>query len=138
MDNTKHSPLFPLKLITPTGVVFDGLVEQVNAVDPEGEFGVLADHINFIASLVLGRLSIKRPEGGNLDYLVTDGLARVHQGAMTITTTGVQRCEEPDLAMVIAERAAQARLQELEAEMSATQHTLELARNRRRSPEQGH
>jgi F-type H+-transporting ATPase subunit epsilon len=138
MVNAKRSPLFPLKLITPTGVVFDGLVEQVNAVDPQGEFGVLADHIIFIASLVLGRLSIKRAEGGNLDYLVSDGLAQVDHGAMTITTTGLEQCDEPDLAVAIAERAAKARLQELEAEMNATQHTLELARNRRRSPEQGH
>jgi F-type H+-transporting ATPase subunit epsilon len=136
MVNTK--PLFPLKLITPTGVVFDGLVEQVNAVDPQGEFGVLADHINFIASLVLGRLSIKRPEGGNLDYLVTDGLAQVEHGEMTITTTGLEQCEEPDMAVAIAERAAQNRLKELEAEMKAAQHTLDLARNHRRSPEQGH
>lgn len=138
MTKTKRSPLFPLKLITPTGVVFDGLVQQVNAVDPEGEFGVLADHINFIASLVPGRLSIERPGGENLDYFVTDGLARVHQGAMIITTTGLQPCEDPDLAVVIAERTAQARLQELEAEMNAAQHTLELTRGRRRSPEQGH
>ena len=43
---------FQFKLVTPTGVLFDGAVEQVTAVGALGEFGVLPLHINFITSLV--------------------------------------------------------------------------------------
>ena len=45
---------FPFTLVTPTGVVAEGQAEQVTAIGPLGEFGVLADHINFITSLVPG------------------------------------------------------------------------------------
>ena len=54
---------FAFKLVTPTGVLFDGQVEQVTAVNPLGEFGVLADHINYITSLVPGLLTIRTADG---------------------------------------------------------------------------
>ena len=57
---------FAFKLVTPTGVLFDGQAEQVNAVNPLGEFGVLADHTNYITSLVPGLLTIRTAEGQTL------------------------------------------------------------------------
>ena len=48
---------FAFKFVTPTGVLFDGQAEQVNAVNPLGEFGILADHTNYITSLVPGLLT---------------------------------------------------------------------------------
>ena len=56
---------FAFKLVTPTGVLFDGQAEQVNAVNPLGEFGVLADHTNYITSLVPGLLTIRTADGQN-------------------------------------------------------------------------
>jgi F-type H+-transporting ATPase subunit epsilon len=74
---------FAFKLVTPTGVLFEGQVEQVNAVNPLGEFGVLADHVNYITSLVPGVMSIRTAEGRTLQYLVTGGLVEVKDGEMT-------------------------------------------------------
>ena len=62
---------------------FDGQAEQVNAVNPLGEFGVLADHVNYITSLVPGLLTIRTAEGQTLEYLVMGGLVEVKDGAMT-------------------------------------------------------
>jgi F-type H+-transporting ATPase subunit epsilon len=74
---------FAFKLVTPTGVLFDGQAEQVNAVNPLGEFGVLADHVNYITSLVPGLLTIRTADGQTLEYLVTGGLVEVKDGVMT-------------------------------------------------------
>jgi F-type H+-transporting ATPase subunit epsilon len=74
---------FSFKLVTPTGVLYDGQAEQVNAVNPLGEFGVLADHVNYITSLVPGVMTIRNADGRNLQYLVTGGLVEVKDGEMT-------------------------------------------------------
>src|SRR6185437_4725224 len=86
------APTFAFKLVTPTGGLFDGHAEQVNAVNPLGEFGVLADHTNYITSLVPGLLTI-RTEGATLEYLVTGGLVEVKDGVMTALA---QTAEPPE------------------------------------------
>lgn len=130
----KTRPLFPLKVVTPSGVVYEGFVEEVSAVSPEGEFGVLADHVDFVAALAPGWVSIRPPDGTAVEYRVTDGLAHVYRGAMTIMTSEVETGDRYDLAAAIAERTV--RLRELEAEMVAAENLVELAR-RRQSPELG-
>jgi F-type H+-transporting ATPase subunit epsilon len=75
---------FQFKLVSPTGLLFDGAVEQVTAVGALGEFGVLPLHTNFITSLVPGILTL-RIDGSNFtEYLVAGGLAEVKDGAMTV------------------------------------------------------
>jgi len=75
---------FSLELVTPTGIVYQGDVEEVTAWNPIGQFGVLAEHINFITSLVPGVVEIKLPDGVILYYVVSGGLAEVKDGKMTI------------------------------------------------------
>ncbi len=84
---------FAFKLVTPTGVLFDGEVEQVTAVNPLGEFGVLAEHVNYITSLIPGLMTIRTAEGQTIDYVVTGGLVEVKDGAMTALA---QSAEPPD------------------------------------------
>jgi F-type H+-transporting ATPase subunit epsilon len=84
---------FAFKLVTPTGVLFDGEAEQVNAVNPLGEFGVLADHTNYITSLVPGLLAFRTAEGQTLEYLITGGLVEVKDGVMTALA---QTAESPE------------------------------------------
>jgi F-type H+-transporting ATPase subunit epsilon len=127
MAKARNLPAFPLKLITPAGVAFDGTVEQVTAVDPVGQFGVLADHVNFITSLVPGEMSVKLTDGRTLNYFVADGLAEVTNGAMTITVSELHELEAADKA-VAAVKAAKQRLGELEAERAAAERALQMAR----------
>jgi F-type H+-transporting ATPase subunit epsilon len=86
---------FAFKLVTPTGVLFDGQVEQVNAVNPFGEFGVLADHTNYITALMPGLLTARAADGQTLEYLVTGGLVEVKDGAMIALA---QTAEPPETA----------------------------------------
>src|ERR1700689_2673789 len=78
---------FLFKLVTPTGVLFDGPVEQVTAVGALGEFGVLPLHINYITSLVPGVLTIKVREGQFQELWLAGGLAEVKNRVMTVFAT---------------------------------------------------
>ncbi len=75
---------FPFRLIAPTGVVYGGPVEQVIAVGALGEFGVLANHTNYITSIMPGVVTLRLADGSATEYLVTGGLAEVKDGVMTM------------------------------------------------------
>jgi F-type H+-transporting ATPase subunit epsilon len=128
---------FALKVVTPTGIVFEGDVEEVTAEDPIGQFGVLPEHINFITSLVPGILEIKLPGGDKLYYVVSGGLAEVKDGAMTVLADGAEdpgaiKIEEVEVQI----REVEERLLELSMyadEYELSHHNLLLANARRRA-----
>jgi F-type H+-transporting ATPase subunit epsilon len=75
---------FSFRLIAPTGVVYEGPVQHVIAVGPSGEFGVLANHVNYITSVLPCVVTLQLANGAVNEYLVTGGLAEVKDGAMTM------------------------------------------------------
>jgi F-type H+-transporting ATPase subunit epsilon len=75
---------FQFKLVTPTGVLFDGPAEQVTAVGALGEFGVLPLHIDYITSLVPGVLTVRVREGQFKEFWLAGGFAEVKAGVMTV------------------------------------------------------
>ncbi len=66
---------FPFKLVSPTGIVYEGPVEQATAIGANGEFGVLAGHINFITSITPGVITLKLADGSLTEYMLAGGLA---------------------------------------------------------------
>lgn len=83
----------PFKLITPTGVVFDGTVQEVTAVNPIGEFGVLPQHINYLTSLAPCVVTVKLKDGSYRLFVVSGGLAEVRDGVMTVLATTAEAAE---------------------------------------------
>jgi F-type H+-transporting ATPase subunit epsilon len=75
---------FPLRLIAPTGVIFEGEVEQVIAANAVGEFGVLAQHVDFLTALSPCPLILELAGAESRSYVVPSGLAEVKGGKMTI------------------------------------------------------
>jgi F-type H+-transporting ATPase subunit epsilon len=94
---------FPLRLVTPTGIVFEGDVEEVSAIGPLGEFGVLADHINFITSLLPGIMEARLSDGASEHWVVSGGLAEVKDGIMTVLASSAESPEVIDAASATAE-----------------------------------
>ncbi len=95
---------FPLQIVTPTGIVYQGEAEEVTAEGPLGQFGVLPEHINFITSLVPGILQLKATGGQTRYYVVSGGLAEVKDGAMTVLADSAEepgsiRVEEVDITI---------------------------------------
>ncbi len=93
----------PFKLITPTGVLFDDNVQEVTAVNPIGEFGVLPEHINYLTSLEPCVVTVKLNDGTFRLFVVSGGLAEVKDGVMTILASSAERAE----AVLDGERLSQ-------------------------------
>ena len=49
---------FPLKIVTPDGVQFDGIAEALTVRTTTGDMGILAGHINCVAPLGMGMASV--------------------------------------------------------------------------------
>ena len=128
---------FPLELVTPVGIAYQGDVEEVTAWNPIGQFGVLAEHINFITSLVPGVVEIKLPGGAMRYYVVSGGLAEVKDGKMTILADSAEEPGKIDVAAVEIEiREVEGKIASISMyaeEFETTNHDLMLARARRRA-----
>jgi len=125
---------FKVRLLTPTGIVFEGDVEEVAAIGALGEFGVLAEHINFITSLVPGVLEVRLPDGIAKHWVVSGGLAEVREGVMTVLASGAESPEsvDADAAAAQVEQANErfSNLSFYDPEYAAAQEALLLARAR--------
>jgi F-type H+-transporting ATPase subunit epsilon len=128
---------FPLELVTPTGIAYEGEVEEVTAWNPIGQFGVLAEHINFITSLVPGIVEIKLPGGAMRYYVVAGGLAEVKDGKMTILADSAEEPGTIDVSAVeIVIRETEGKISEISMyaeEFETTNNELMLARARHRA-----
>jgi F-type H+-transporting ATPase subunit epsilon len=125
---------FAFKLVTPTGVLFDGQAEQVNAVNPLGEFGVLADHVNYITSLMPGLLTFRTAEGQTVEYLVTGGLVEVKDGVMTALAQDAEPLDQVVPADEVELREAEEKLSQMnviDPRYEEMRHTVLLLRARR-------
>ena len=95
---------FPLKIVTPDGLEFDGLAEEVVVRTTTGDLGILAGHINCVAPLGMGRATIII-DGQKRYAACIGGLISVNGGAVNLVPTTFEWAEEIDVAR--AERAAQ-------------------------------
>jgi len=94
---------FPFRLVTPTGIVFEGDAAEVSAIGPLGEFGILPEHINFITSLVPGILEARLPDGTAMHWVVSGGLAEVKDSVLTVLASSAESPERVDKAAADAE-----------------------------------
>ena len=125
---------FPFRLIAPTGIIHEGPVEQVIAVGALGEFGVLANHVTYITSILPCVATIRLGDGSVSEYLVTGGLAEVKDGAMTMLADEAMPvgAVDPIAAQpeVLATEASLAQMSFYDPGYAEAQHALQLARTR--------
>ena len=117
---------FPLKIVTPDGLEFDGLAEEVVVRTTTGDLGILAGHINCVAPLGIGRATIIT--GGRKRYAACiGGLISVSNGSVNLVPTTFEWAEEIDAAR--AEASFQ-RAQNVLQDKSASQTDVRLAQAR--------
>ncbi|PZP86204.1 MAG: ATP synthase F1 subunit epsilon [Azospirillum brasilense] len=94
--------LFPLQIVSPARVVYEGAVEMVEIPGYEGDFGVLAGHAPFFSMIRPGVITIH--EGAAKQRLfVSAGYADVSPEGTTVLSDHLR-----DLASVTVEEAAAA------------------------------
>lgn len=93
---------FPLKIVTPDGVRFDAYAEELIVRTTTGEMGFLANHINCVAPLGMGRATIVA-DGEKRYGACIGGMVSVINGAISLVATTFEWASDIDVAR--AERA---------------------------------
>ena len=87
---------FPLKIVTPDGLLFDGEAEEILVRTTSGDVAILAGHINYVAPLGMGRATVV--SGGNRRTAACIvGMLSVVDGAVTLVPTTFEWAEDIDL-----------------------------------------
>ena len=90
---------FHFELASPERLVFAGEVSQVDVPGEEGDFGVLAGHAPYIATLKPGVLSIYG-DGGPQRIVVQGGFAEVGPTGLTVLAEQAVPAAEIDATMI--------------------------------------
>jgi F-type H+-transporting ATPase subunit epsilon len=89
---------FHFDLVSPERLLFSGAVTQVDVPGEEGDFGVLAGHAPFVATLKPGVLTIFG-DGAPRRIVVRGGFAEVGPEGLTVLAEEATPVEDIDAAM---------------------------------------
>ena len=117
---------FPLKIVTPDGLLFDGQAEKLIVRTTTGDMGILAGHINCVAPLGMGRATVV-VDGQRRYAACIGGMVSVVNGAVSLVPTTFEWAENIDLQR--AEAAAN-RAQHVIDDKDATDTDIRLAQAR--------
>ncbi|MCD7756463.1 MAG: ATP synthase F1 subunit epsilon [Firmicutes bacterium] len=119
---------FPLRIVTPDGLEYDGQAEEIIVRTTSGDLGVLAGHMDCVAPLGMGRATIV-VDGKKRYAACIGGMLSVLGGKVTLVPTTFEWAEEIDAAR--AENSLQ-RAQTILHSKDASETDLKLAEARLR------
>lgn len=90
---------FPLKIVTPDGVAYEGHAQALTVRTSSGDMGIMAGHINCVAPLGMGRATIVIDDKTRYAACI-GGMLSVLNGAVTLVPTTFEWAEniDPDRA----------------------------------------
>ena len=95
---------FPLKIVTPDGLIFDGQADKLIVRTTTGDLAILARHINCVAPLGMGQ-AIVEADGQRRTAACIGGMLSVVNGEVTLVPTTFEWSDQID-----AERAEKSQL----------------------------
>ena len=118
---------FPLKIVTPDGLIYDGEAEMVIVRTITGDMAFLARHINCVAPLGMGRATVI-VDGQKRYAACIGGMITVVDGAVTLVPTTFEWADaiDADRAQASLDRAQKI----LDNKDNATETDLKLAEAR--------
>lgn len=97
---------FHLQIVTPDGLAYEGMIESLLVHTNDGDIEFLANHIDYITTLGIGKARIK--EHGKDRYAsVSGGFVTISEGHATLVAITFEFAEDIDLerAKVAKEKA---------------------------------
>ena len=88
---------FPLKIVTPDGLIFDGQADKLIVRTTTGDVAILARHINAVFPLGMGQ-AIVDSDGQRRTAACIGGLLSVVDGSVTLVPTTFEWSDEIDAA----------------------------------------
>ena len=89
---------FPLKIVTPDGLIYDGEAERLIVRTTEGDIAILARHIDCVVALGMGRATVVDPAGNRRHAACIGGLLSVVDGEVNLVPTTFEWAESIDAA----------------------------------------
>ena len=117
---------FPLKIVTPDGIEFEGHVQSLTVRTTSGDLGVLAGHANCVAPLGMGRATVIQ-DGKRRYAACIGGMLSVMDGKVTLVPTTFEWAEDIDIRRV---EASHDRAKAVLANNAATDTEIRLAEAR--------
>lgn len=119
---------FPLKIVTPDGLAFDGMAESLTVRTVTGDMGIMAKHADCVAPLGMGQATLV--VNGQKRYAACiGGMVSIIGGAVNLVPTTFEWAEEIDVERA---EASEKRAQAVLANKSATDTEIQLAKARLR------
>ena len=87
---------FPLKIVTPYGLAYEGMAEELIVRTTSGDLGILAGHMDCVASLGMGRATIVM-DGKRRYAACIGGMLSVIGGNATLVPTTFEWAEDIDV-----------------------------------------
>lgn len=94
---------FPLKIVTPDGLLFDGQAEKLIVRTTQGDMAVLARHINCVCPLGMGQ-AVVEADGSRRTAACIGGMLSVVNGEVTLVPTTFEWADQIDAARAQASR----------------------------------
>lgn len=110
---------FNLEIVTPDRMFFSGEIETVVLKTPEGEIGVLKDHMPMVVAVAIGPIRIQK-DGDWLEAVLSEGFMKIMQDKTVIL---VDTAEWPNEIDVNRAKAAEERAKErLQSQLSRVEY----------------
>ncbi|MBQ9483515.1 MAG: ATP synthase F1 subunit epsilon [Ruminiclostridium sp.] len=105
---------FKLQIITPDGVFFDGMTENVIVRTTVGDKGILARHEPYVAAITISKFKVKID--GNFRYgAISSGVIKVSKDKTVILAQSCEWADEIDVDRAVrAKEVAEGRITEYE------------------------
>ena len=92
---------FPLKIVTPDGLIYDGQAQELVVRSATGDLGILAGHVNCVAPLGMGQATVVM-DGKKRYAACIGGMVSVVNGEVTLVPTTFEWAENIDVARAAA------------------------------------
>ena len=119
---------FPLQIVTPDGLQFDGEAEKVVVRTVTGDMAVLANHINCVVPLGMGR-AVVEAEGQRRYAACIGGMLSVVNGKVSLIPTTFEWSDAIDQ---VRAKASQERAERILRDRKASDTEIQLAQARLR------
>ena len=88
---------FPLKIVTPDGIAFDGQAQRLVVRTTSGDVAIMARHVNFVAPLGMGQATVT-VDGEKRYGACIGGMVSVVNGEVTLVPTTFEWADSIDVA----------------------------------------
>ena len=117
---------FPLKIVTPDGIQYEGNAEELIVRTVTGDMGILAGHTNAVSPLGMGQATVV-VDGQKRYAACIGGMVSVVNGAVTLVPTTFEWADKIDLDRA---QASKRRAEKVLQDKTATHTEIALAEAR--------